>query len=122
MIDNTHRQFESLASRSEGPINFELPDNDDCPYVQIRRLGYQLHNLLCEIQDEPIAEELSKTVTTLWNVETPKQKEERERLEAAYDLYCTCGIQHETVGFKEWSDCYSDVWLSIVDKTGYRKE
>ena len=122
MIDTTARQVESLANSSEIPDGSESPEDDECPYVQIRRLGDQLHNLLCEIQDEPIADELSETVTTLWSVETPKQKAERERLEAAYDLYCTCGIQHETVCFEEWSDCYSDVWLSIVDKTGYRKQ
>jgi hypothetical protein len=58
--------------------------------------------------------------------ETPQQREERERLEAAYDLFCV------------WSDgatpCSFDVFvngtignskrrfLAIVDKTNYRKE
>lgn len=51
---------------------------------------------------------------------TPEQREDRERLEAGYELYKTCGIQHETVSFNEWVDDYKDVWLNIVDKTNYR--
>ena len=53
--------------------------------------------------------------------ETPAQKLEREELEAAYDLYCTCGQQHETVSIEEFSQDFIDVWLRIVRKTGYRK-
>lgn len=52
--------------------------------------------------------------------ETPEQREDRERLEAGYELYKTCGIQHETVSFNKWFDNYKDVWLNIVDKTHYR--
>lgn len=59
--------------------------------------------------------------TSFRKPETQEQKAERERVEAAYDLYCTCGIQHETVSFKEFQDEYYDAWLAIVDKTGYRK-
>lgn len=52
---------------------------------------------------------------------TPDQLAANERLEAAYDLYCTCGIQHETVSIEEFEDEYVDVWYAVVDKTGYRK-
>lgn len=65
---------------------------------------------------------MSVTFDKLSKPETPEQREERERLEAAYDLYCACGIQHETAPFEEWLDVYCDVWLRIVDKTGYRLE
>ncbi|CAM0014447.1 hypothetical protein VPHK375_0082 [Vibrio phage K375] len=60
--------------------------------------------------------------------ETPQQREDRERLEAAYDLYRTCNSE---VGFNtvnatyEWFVCSKiavDYWLRIVDKTNYRKE
>jgi hypothetical protein len=57
--------------------------------------------------------------------ETPAEREETERLEAAYYLYCKCGIQHETVSFEKFKagdDCYPEVWLDIVKETGYRKE
>lgn len=56
-----------------------------------------------------------------FNSETESERKERERLEAAYDLYCTCGISHEKASFNEFKCEYSDVWLAIVDKTGYRK-
>lgn len=59
------------------------------------------------------------------NPETLAEREERERLEAAYYLYCKCGIQHETVSFKKFKngdDCYPEVWVDIVNETGYRKE
>lgn len=62
--------------------------------------------------------------------ETPEQKAERERLEAAYDLYChaknesvySCVI----VGFKEFIGDFParerEEYLAIVDKTNYRKQ
>jgi hypothetical protein len=53
--------------------------------------------------------------------ETESQRLKRERLEAAYELYVDCGIQHETACFEEWREDYSDVWLAIVDKTKYTK-
>lgn len=59
--------------------------------------------------------------------ETPQQREDRERLEAAYDLYCTCnsevGINSPSATY-EWFTCSKiavDYWLRIVDKTNYRK-
>lgn len=55
--------------------------------------------------------------------ETPEERKHRERLESAYDLYCKCGRQHETVSFEKFKvGAYPEVWLDIVDKTGYRKE
>ena len=76
-------------------------------YGYIQATGYEVNFV-----------ELSK----LSKPETPHHREERERLEAGYELYKTCGIQHETVSFNEWVDDYKDVWLNIVDKTNYRKE
>lgn len=60
--------------------------------------------------------------------ETPEQKLERERLEAAYDLYCEWmldgNIQSDEVRtieeFVSYKNCLAD-WLRIVDKTNYRK-
>jgi hypothetical protein len=59
--------------------------------------------------------------------ETPQQHEERERLEAAYDLYLIrCHavnhpIVYELHELKSAPEAI-DGWLAIVDKTGYRKE
>ncbi|WP_417764693.1 hypothetical protein [Shewanella chilikensis] len=58
--------------------------------------------------------------------ETPEQKVERERLEAAYDLYCefTNSNSIDSTCMSAFvfgnSPCLLK-WLSIVDKTGYRK-
>lgn len=60
-------------------------------------------------------------------IETESERQERERLEAAYDLFC-CAIT-EIRDFLNYSfeDFCNDIqasriWLKIVDKTGYRKE
>ena len=57
-------------------------------------------------------------------IETPQQREEREKLEAAYDLYLDFYQDynpcHDTI---ESFDCSrdKDLWLRTVDKTNYRK-
>jgi hypothetical protein len=52
-------------------------------------------------------------------IETEQQREDRQRLEAAYDLYCEWrGEMHES--FYAFKRCNHDNWLSIVDKTNYR--
>jgi hypothetical protein len=60
-------------------------------------------------------------------LETEAERVERERLESAYDLYCT-----GNKGLNVTAPCTFDVfesdeiqckfWLAIVDKTSYRKE
>ncbi|AUR87365.1 hypothetical protein NVP1100O_24 [Vibrio phage 1.100.O._10N.261.45.C3] len=52
--------------------------------------------------------------------ETPQQREDRERLEAAYDLYCYA-IDKETL-FDSFCNFgpLKDIYLRIVDKTNYR--
>ncbi|UVD32311.1 hypothetical protein [Vibrio phage vB_VaM_H2] len=69
-------------------------------------------------------------ITYLRKPESPEQKAERERLEAAYDLYLKVQERDEGPGFaasfKQFQDgmmstCRKD-YLSIVDITGYRKE
>ena len=57
--------------------------------------------------------------------ETPQQREDRERLEAAYDLYLDFYQDHnpchETIESFECSRD-KDLWLRTVRKTNYRKE
>lgn len=59
--------------------------------------------------------------------ETPQQREDRERLASAYDLY-ECGQSAiKCIGYEEFNsfkndDCAVKFWLAIVDKTKYRKE
>ena len=59
--------------------------------------------------------------------ETPEKKAERERLEAAYDLYCEWyqTIWLDIIGTSSIEDFIHDElvcksWLAIVDKTNYR--
>lgn len=54
--------------------------------------------------------------------ESKQQREERERLEAAYDLYCDFTVQRKSFDwFKDENTILRDKWIAIVDKTGYRK-
>ncbi len=58
--------------------------------------------------------------------ETPQQREERERLEAAYDLYCEFtnenSVKATCMSSLEFNHSLVKVkWLAIVDKTKYRK-
>ncbi len=59
--------------------------------------------------------------------ETPQQREDRERLEAAYDLYEEAQHAIGCIGYDDFdffkkSDIQVKFWLAIVDKTNYRKE
>lgn len=60
----------------------------------------------------------------LFPIETPEQKEQREREEAAYELACVFG--HNDFGdaksFAEYHPSLCEKFLAIVDKTGYRKQ
>ena len=58
--------------------------------------------------------------------ETKKQREDRERLEAAYDLFVCASDGDVAVNpnLKDWESKYPSVlkmWLRVVDKTNYRK-
>lgn len=60
-------------------------------------------------------------------LESPEQKAERERLEAAFEVYLAFWSASKstiiTMNMSEFKDC-SDLnyWLAVVDKTGYRKQ
>lgn len=57
--------------------------------------------------------------------EAEAERVERERLEAAYDLYCTALSENkdEIKSFDHFKNYkYKCGWLAIVDKTNYRKE
>lgn len=84
----------------------DMPTDMDC-YIQLKDKG----NVICFYSHL-----LSKP-------ETPEEKEQRERLEAAYDLYTSCA---HAGGCTSYEIFVSDpvmlkFWLSVVDKTKYRK-
>lgn len=75
---------------------------------------------------KPFEQYLDLATTKVRALETEAERAERERLEAAYDLYrdyCD-GTSFKGVGFDLFKDPTDnrEVWLAIVRKTGYRKE
>lgn len=67
------------------------------------------------------------SIEVLNKPETEAERVERERLEAAYDLYCefTNSSQEDATCMSMYGFKMSQVqrkWLAIVDKTNYRKE
>ena len=66
-------------------------------------------------------------VDMLKKPETPKQREDRERLKAAYDLYESAQHEIDCIGYDSFelfkkSEVQVNFWLAIVDKTNYRKQ
>ena len=57
--------------------------------------------------------------------ESPEDKEERERMESAYDLYCEwcVAMGYPKFSFNEFKNSEKDRagMLAVVDKTKYRK-
>ncbi|AUR87914.1 hypothetical protein NVP1105O_71 [Vibrio phage 1.105.O._10N.286.49.B4] len=72
-------------------------------------------------------EYLNVGISDLSKPETPQQRKDRERLEAAYDLFVCAADDGVAVNpnLKDWKSKYPSVvkmWLRVVDKTNYRKE
>jgi len=147
MIDATSKQVESLANDSELPNSSEwdgeglppvgveccfTPDNNLWGFAStdtysgevLRYEGEQFVFLLShdKYNIRPCHLIVSRTDKGEFSKpESPEQKAERERLEAAYDL-CTT-VYPDFSGFDEFKKSTTTVnlWLAIVDKTGYRK-
>lgn len=147
MIGTTSKQVESLAKGDvvewdgEGlpPVGVECcftPDNNLWGFAStdtylgevLRYEGEQFVFLLShdEYNMRPCHLIASRTDKGEFSKpESQEQKAERERLEAAYDLYCTqCESQGvEPLLVSKFTECgLLKPWLSIVDKTGYRKQ
>jgi hypothetical protein len=148
MIDATSKQVESLANDSELPNSSEwdgeglppvgveccfTPDNNLWGFAStdtysgevLRYEGEQFVFLLShdKYNIRPCHLIVSRTDKGEFSKpESPEQKAERERLEAAYDL-CTT-VYPDFSGFDEFKKATTTVnlWLAIVDKTGYSKE
>ena len=118
--DNEQLQNYEMDERVECS---EMPDGEDCIYTELRHIGDRIHNISCGMHDnEDLQTMLGDVASKLWSVEAPQQREERERLEAAYDLCAT--VYPDFSGFEEFKKATTTVnlWLAIVDKTGYRKQ
>jgi hypothetical protein len=155
-FDNTPQQVESfggadskakIASFEWGGLNrhFYLPSvGERCVYFVANPNDYQenmkyhlmpmncvarvgLSGQLCVLLSDDYSFVTVCNDAWIRKPETPQQREERERIEAAYDLYCefTNTSSHDATcysieGFSKLQLAYK--WLAIVDKTNYRKE
>lgn len=130
-IENAFIQQEDAAVERELVESDEWVNGDECCYYnkQLQEGGnliyvsqHPTHNDHSVVfASEEVIQFFTVPTSMLSKPLTPEQLAAKERLESAYDLYCTCGIQHETVSIEEFEDSYIDVWYAIVDKTGYRK-
>ena len=117
------------ANNSEIPNSSGWSNGDECVYMNHKviqkfvgfcpkREGY------CYIQ-APAFEINFVEVSKLSKPETEAERKERERLEAAYDLYCIYknAIDMPKISFNSFicaEQKNMNAWLAIVDKTNYR--
>ena len=116
------------ANNSEIPNSSGWSNGDECVYMNHKviqkfvgfcpkREGY------CYIQ-APTFEINFVEVSKLSKPETEAERNERERLEAAYDLYSDWCLHCEFAKISKAKFCETvgdkSFWLSTVDKTNYR--
>lgn len=132
MMDNASKQIESLANNSEFPNSSEWKNGEACQYWhwggrEWRDSVYVTYDngfhVVRDTEDDGYTGVLDAAVR---KQESPEAKEERERLEAAYDLYCLWGntetIDATLLSMRAFNELpLSKKWLAIADKTGYRK-
>lgn len=127
VIRSSVGENESVGYRlkdSEFNDSHEWKNGDRCVYCGEVALFIGLcpsdnHQCAIELNDQLVLaqiEDLSKP-------ESPEQKAERERLEAAYDLYCYA-IGSSACMYPTFvvSPVLSEIWCRAVDKANYRKE
>lgn len=123
-VDTTPQQVESLAKAEWQP---EVGEKVSTTYEvgEVKAIMMQAHSHV----DYVVQFEGDWNIFTLDELskpETPAEREERERLEAAYDLHCEylLGEDDEALSFNEFKSFKTKLrqWLRIVDKTGYRKD
>lgn len=123
-IDTTPQQVESLAKAEWQP---EVGEKVSTTYEvgEVKAIMMQAHShvdYVVQFDDDWnifTLDELSKP-------ETPAEREQRERLEAGYDLYCASvnAIALPVMPYNVFITSTFQVasMLAIVDKTGYRNE
>jgi len=129
MVFITTPQYINFSS-SEKPNRSDWKNGDALSYWCLVRKDWfdgvyvALDNGFHVVRD--LANDEYKGVTTkrMRKPETPAEREERERLEAAYDL-CITLYPNNHLSFDDFKGAGEHIihpWLTIVDKTGYRKE
>lgn len=112
---------------SAGEVEWKSGDIATLYGDQVLVVAYHPHHpvVVVETNDN---EYLNVGISDLLKPETPQQREGRERLEAAYDLYCHIAkmSNRSPYSFEQFSTdsttCYRKEYLEIVCKTNYRKQ
>lgn len=124
-FDTTPQQVESLAGG-------EWKNGDECKYMNssviYKFIGIDTDDLDCCWIKAPSGQLSMVGIHHLSSTaETPQQRQERDELEAAYELYCArCdAIEWENKytfhEFQQEEDSFKG-WIAVVRKTKYRKE
>lgn len=130
-IDTTPIQVESLAGGSEW--NGEGLPAVGCPCIYVFNDETEYSGFVAAYHDDAVWFYCNgghyKTFIAVNHEfkkpETEAERNERERLEAAYDLCCEYGPTCDFDSVEElrlYHPVLLNKWLRIVDKTGYRKE
>lgn len=132
LIDTTPHQYEmSKFSGNEWngeglpPVGVECWFNFKVTHPQKCKVNYISDTICVYIGENGNEYSALTNEVTFSKIESPQQREERERLEAAYDLYETRHIDMSApYHYDEFlkNKFTLDGFLAIVDKTNYRKE
>lgn len=131
-IDTTPQQVESLSG-SEKPNISEWQNGDECVWGSgllakiVGPMPSHPSRVVVEVKDALGAHVKVARINDLQKPETPAEREQRERLEAGYDLYEDAQQAIGCIGYDDFdlfkkSEVQVKFWLAIVDKTGHRKE
>ncbi len=124
---NTQTEHQEEMSAFSGEV--EWKNGDECLYMNSSEMHKFIgvdptRNDFCYIKASCAAVNWVE-VAKLSKPETPQQREDRERLEAAYDLYSIDfkNSGHESFNYNQFikDDYMRNFWIAIVDKTNYRK-
>lgn len=130
VTEQEEEEFNAMANSSEIPNSSGWKNGDECVYDGdlwqfVSLLSSEFHGTA--VIFDRISEELKQVdFSRLKKPETPEQIAERERMEAAYDLYTHVQSVRGQLSCK--FDWFSNSemeetrlrFLAIVDKTGYR--
>lgn len=144
MINTTSKKVESLAKGDEVEWNGEglPPVGVECEilFKEYPHKGFGLFNILAYhggaiwVQYTGPLENNGKCYTEECSTlefrkpESPEQKAERERLEAAIKLHDIANLSYYdgclpfNCGWNNAGEKVRNMWLSVVDETGYRKQ
>lgn len=127
VTDQEEEEFNAMANNSEvyNSSDWKGGDVGEVNGEKLLVISYHpLHPSIVVVETND-NEYLSVGVDMLKKPETPQQRENRDRLEAAYDLYLEGQHAVGVISYQSFEqfntdDTQIDFYLAIVDKTNYR--